>query len=298
MVIVLENTIDYVASVIPKFFKEYPESCRVHIYKSTPLSVISRLNQPPLLSVGWLVLVEDQLKDEAYKRLDSQKSNLVVIVEKYKSQGNKRFNQLQQLGINVQVIDNLVPPKEEVQDFVMGSLNITSTNAKRLVTRFKGDLPKLIENVDKLSILEKVTWADIEKYTTKREIKPIYTVGEWLLGLPSKASFEQVIKVIYQYRFGFGYLVKYLRGLLNQYYIVFKFVDSGELSMKNYVQFKQNTDEKIIKDMSDFELYTIIHNYSIVSMQKLIFLKDKLSQMRYDPFESYKLISLIKLNER
>lgn len=296
-VALIENTIDDICSQLPKFKKNYPESCRVNLYSGSKDTVLTMLSQPPLLASGWLVLCHFIPTKDKLKKLKALPNfNLIIYCFDSQKKYAKFETVAKEIDLDYKLIDNLKPSKEDVIAYIMNNLNTEVSVAEYLYNRYKGYLPDIIINVNALAALPIVTKETIRRYATKSNDFAIYDLASYLVGAETYINYKQAVKIVYQYRYGFSHLLSYLKDYVNEYLEVFKFIDAGELDSTNIENFKSSTSNKVIKEMHSYRLLKIIEHHSKVSTEKLLYLKHYLGELSTSAYSEYKLLLLLKIN--
>ncbi len=294
-IILLENEKIDIGSMMRKLYDKFPPSSRISINKNNFNETILSVKDRPILTKNWLVTISPRLTiKQIQKVMDVDNINVILLSDRSKL--DKLKDELIPLNLNIKVVDNLNPSKEEILEYVMETLDISLADATYLCNRHRMYLPAIVNSVQTLASLDIVDKYAIQEYTRKRLGVNLSTITDNLLGLePNKK--KQIIELIYDYRFGLDYLLKYVLEDLRKYKLVFRLVEEGELSLENYDTYKipdVDKEAKLFKKISDRRKYNMVKAYSKVSKSVLYFVEVSVSQIKPRLDEVYKLIILLR----
>lgn len=294
-IILLENEKIDIGSMMRKLYDKFPPSSRISINKNNFSEVILSVKDRPILTKNWLVTISPRLTTKQIQKvMEIENVNVILLSDKTKL--DKLKDELIPLNLNIKIVDNLNPSKDEILEYVMETLDISLADAKYLCNRHRMYLPSIMNSVQTLASLDIVDKYAIQEYTRKRLGVNLSTITDNLLGLePNKK--KQVIELIYDYRFGLDYLLKYILEDLRKYKLVFRLVEEGELTLENYDTYSLpdiDKDVKLFKKISDRRKYNMVKSYSKVSKSVLYFVEVSVSQIKPRLDEIYKLMILLR----
>lgn len=279
-----------------KLNKKFPQSSQITINKSNFTSVINTIKFRPILTTSWLVKISPRLTIKQIARVMKYSDNVNILLLNESTKLDDIKEGLLELDIKFNVVNNLEIASSEIISYVYDMLPITLADAKYLCNRHRMYLPTIMNSVNTLIIFDKVDRNIIKKYTKRYDGVSLNTIVDSMLGLV-EGKRNKVIEQIYAYRFGLDFLLKFILDELNKYQLVFELIESGELTLKNYREFKANCtlkEKNIIKKISDYRLYNMIEAYSLVSNSLLFFVKTSVELIKPRQEEIYKIIMLLK----
>lgn len=298
MIIVLyENMNNFILSFYDKMAKFYPESSRGKISsRDKAADVLARFTRPPLFSSGWLIDCHPKVSSSVLSKLESvSEKNIILIRVTTQRLLNDVCTKLQSLS--VRFVNNYYLKYGDVIDWIQQELNCSTVIAEKVYDRTNGQLAKLVEAVNVLSTLNTINITDVNRYVAKVSIYSPYDLFLWIIGSPKHGMHKtDAVRVVYEYQYGITWLLKFLIGNVEECLTVFTYAMFGELSLKNYKQFRQVTSEKSISEMSEGKLKNILGLFGYVSYEFLFYLKNLLGSFKSDDFVCYRLVQLIKLN--
>lgn len=294
-IIVREDPKYTINSFLEKVYKLFPYSSRATINRSTFNDVLKIITNKPMLTGNWVVTVYPKgLSNAQLKELTSINNvNIYKITSKVDLE--TLTNTFKSLGILFKYVDTLNVPKEDIIAHVVEELNTTVENAKYICSRHRYYLPKILESVAILSTFDKIDKATIKEYTERFNTISLYDLVDYLLGASDNVNIKKVTKLLYDYRFGFEFLINFIKEELGKYNTVYSYIESGELSIANIKQFLEiKRTEKPFNNMTEYRLKHIISSYSLVSFDKLWFITLQVNAINSSKQNLYKLINLLK----
>lgn len=299
IVVLLENPTNVISSVLNKFYAKYPKSCRGFISDKTPNERVVVYNHPPLLSSGWLLMCTGRVTRTLIKRIGKLPENNIIIFQVESQRDCQAVQQeLSSVDLEFMLIDNYKIKKEEVISYICTSLKVSKLDADYLYKRHDGYVRDIMTSVKALSLLPYVTRVEIKKFTVASSRLRLYDISNYLLGLSeSKVSYEKVIQLVYQYQYGFDYLLKSIADTLEEYLHVYKYLDDGALNITNYREFKAESVDSVIKGYSEYRLMKVIESYQLVSVEKVYFVLHAVKGFNNDSFGVVQLIDLLRLSK-
>ncbi|GAA0101598.1 hypothetical protein UT300012_23130 [Paraclostridium bifermentans] len=268
----------------------YPNSSRININNNNYFECLKIIETPPVLTKKWLVIISPRLSGKQIANLmERDNNNVVPLITKGKWQ--ELAEELKDLGVNFKLLDNLNPNKDDIIEYVTKHLPITYEDAKYLAGRHRYYLPKVMESVDLLTGLDIVTREKIREYTDRFNSVWISSITENILGVDTKISKKRLVALIYDFRYGFDYVLTSIKNDLDMYMYIYSEMIDGNLTLENYIDFE--SDNKKFKNLPNFRKLKIIESFDVVSYDKLFYVKTKVESISNKPNNIYKLIKLI-----
>ena len=274
--ILYESDQNHVNSVLDDLYERYPKSSRVLISgKKASDDVVTKLSGTPLFSNGWLIICSSRIGQTALKKLNVG-NNLVVITV-------FRENQLTQVveslgSIPYKIIDNHKVDPDKVIDWIEKTL-VTSHDVARMVyKRCDGRLRNINEAVAILSTFEFINRYHVTHYVEKVNTTSVNDVVLYMFNIGGKGvSREDVMSIVFKYRYGFPWLLKTVQKEIDTYLKVYEKVAYGELTLANYASYKTLTDNKTISAMPDYKLKRMVMSFEEVSFEYAYYVKQLLA---------------------
>lgn len=270
--------------------KGYPNSSKININKNNYFECLKILDNPPVLTKKWLVVISPRLSSKQIASImERDNNNVVPLSSKIKWQ--ELGEELKELGIPYKLLDNLNPPKDVILDYIQKELNVDLDMAKYIGGRHRYHLPKVMETVTILSDLETITKKDVREYTTRFKNIWISSITENILGIDTKTSKKRLVELIYDFRYGFDYVLSTVKSELELYEYVYSRMIEGVLTLENYLDYESYN--KKYNDLPDFRKLKLIESFDVVSYDKLYYVKTKVESIEGKTSNIYKLIKLI-----
>lgn len=295
IILVFEKTIDGVCSVAENIKRRFPINTQVYVSSKISKDSLQKYNHPPLITGGWLFCCMSTVKIDILRTLVRIPGNNTILIEVQSSiilTSTKEL--LDSLHTDYKFIDNHKPPIETVSAYIKTQLPGTTDDvAGYLYNRYNGYMPDIVITVDTLKQFNFVTKDTIRKYGVPRNKYALYDLADCLLGVQTKITYEQAISIIYDYQYAFPKLLKYLKGVIDEYILVFTELEHGH---PTYYDMK--ISNKTIAAMQPYRVQKIINNYNSVSMESLLYLQCRLDRLKTQRFTIYKLIALLQIYNR
>lgn len=284
IIVLLEKSDNLINSFLDKLYQRIPKSCRATINKKTSYEKIKSYEQPPLLTSGWLLIVSPEVTNAQIKLIDAISENNYVV---FNCNTKKSFTDLQEklidLKITFKIVDNYKVSKEHIVKYIMENLKVSEDNAKYLARRQNYYIRSVVSAVNILKTLPTVNRDAIKKYTSKNESIPIYEIFNYVFKLDNcKLSYTDAIKLVYQYRYGFSHVLSYLLDTCALYLYVFELMVDGQLTIQNYKDFRRDTADKKIKNITEYQLSKIVTHFDVISVEYLFFVQQTVSNIADD----------------
>lgn len=290
--LLLEDDANTIDSFLDPFYKHYHKTCVRTLNRYTKIEDIAQYSRPPLISDGWLLICY-KVNKALYDKLALQNNNTIIIKTDKRKEAVDLNYYLDEQAIPHKFIDNSVIKKEKVIEFIIKELSVTEKDAEYLYKRHNGYLKEIKISVAALKNLPNVTQSDIKNFTIKRENISYFNVTEFLLGIAKPTvTYTKIVKMLYQYQYGIKHLIDYLIASTNDYLTVYAMIDSGKLTMKNYLSVRNNIKE--LKNFSEYQLLKIIESYNQVSVDRLLFVNTTLKTIKKRKQGILGIISLLR----
>lgn len=270
--------------------KGYPNSSKLNVNKNNYFECLKILESPPVLTKKWLVIISPRLSSKQIASIMERDNNNVVSLSS-KLKWQEMCEELKEHGIPYKLLDNLNPPKEVILDYIQRELKVDLELAKYIGGRHRYHLPKVMESVTLLSDLDVITKKAIREYTTRFKNVWISSITENILGIDTKTSKKRLVELLYDFRFGFDYVLSTIKSELDLYDYVYSQIINGELTLENYLDY--TSYNKKYNDLPDFKKLRLIESFDVVSYDKLFYIKTKVESIEGKSSNIYKLIKLI-----
>lgn len=272
-----------------KLYDQFPRSSRLNLNSKTVDEIKPYLNSRPILTSNWLVEINYRVSIKSIKDiLQLQNINLITVYSNEDMEYKR--DELATNGFKFTIFDNSKIAKEDLIEHISKSLDIDSDLAKYIYNRSKGYVKDIAIAISVLSTLPNIDRKIIREYTYGRSSLGLFSVIDSLLGV-SKFPIKSVVKVIYDYRYGFDFLLKFIIKQLEDYLVVYNYIEGGQLNLDNYKEF--NPDDTAYKKISSYVVLKVIKLYSRVSKALLYFLLNKIKSINPSPYCIYELLMLL-----
>lgn len=293
VLVLLEAENNLINPVVKTLSAKINPSCVKILHKKVTVEQLTDYKKPPLLESGWF-LVYAGGDTKVIQFLTKLNFNITVLQAYNRSKGELICNYLAERGCEYKIIDNLNVSKQAKLDYIKAELGLSDSEAVYLYNRTRGYLRDLTNAVFALKGLPQVTRKDIKSLVPKTERYGLNDLFNYLIGEPSNnMHYEDAIKIIHKYKYGFEFLKEFLSDKVKQTLLVFEKVAAGELSIENYREY----NDKSLTSLSQFQLYKIIEQYRDISYDYLYFLSVNLSSMPSNSIGLLMLINLVKLRK-
>lgn len=262
--ILIEQQGNVINSVEAEFITRFHKSSIVQFGdEKISESQCTRFSNPPIFDVGWLIICS-QVSTKILKLLRPDKNTILIkITRKSKLQAT-----IEHLGDSqYSVIDNYHVDKQIVIDWVCGKLNVTKQLAVYLYNRAAGSLKDIESAVRVLSNLETVHRNDITNTVQKRNSVSISDLVEYMLGVSERANYNDIMQFIYDFRNASKWLKESIIKELQIYQLVYSMMDQGVLTLKNYLDVIQQSENKNLKNVSQYRMKRIISHHDYISLE-------------------------------
>jgi hypothetical protein len=195
------------------------------------------------------------------------------------------------------VVDNHALETKDVITWIVEELECSTEIANRIYNRTNGRLGNIMTSVRTLSMLDYVGVAEVNLYVDKVQHVTVQNIVEWILRINRPGvKKEDLIELVYEFRFAQSWLLTTISQQLNLYVKVLTYAGSSELSLKNYHEFSSLSEDKDIQKLSEYRLKRILRSFGEVSLEYVYYVKSVIDSIsKRDKLGLYKLIQLIKL---
>lgn len=285
-ILVLENN-KCLVSYVEKF-KSVPNSSRLYVSTKNYKDAVTKIFSKPILTQNWMVTISSQLPITLMLNILENENNINIIETSTKQKFNDIKGKLLRENVEFKTYDNTKVDKNDCIKYVQSELRIDRDLRKYICDRHYYYFPKIIESVYILSGVDKITKPIIRKYTYERNVY-IQDITDTLLGINPKQV--ESVDLIYEYRYGFKFLLHIIKNDLELYQYIFTEISAGYLSLMNYRNYE--TDNEYFLSSSLYRREQIINSYKSLSFDKLLFIKTQLELIEPKSSNIYKLIRMI-----
>lgn len=289
-VIVQLNSMFSISS-FEKTLDKFPQNSIIKINKSNYEDVLKEIEHPPLFTSVWLIYVNTKLTKDKLNRLLS-KGNMYVVINCNSKEAYEDIKEiLIELNIKYSLVDNSKASKSDLINYCMKSLNIDEDTARYLCKRQGYNMNKVVNDVLNLSIFDKVDRNVIKSYTTVRSTTTLLDLMDYILGLNHKKSYNSMVKLLYNYRYGFSFILEFTKKDLRNRLLLYNYINEGLLDMSNYKEFIVEHKLK----MRNYFVYKVLENYKNLSYDKLYLIIVLVESIPDNKYSLYKYIQLLKM---
>lgn len=293
-IILIEETKYDVGSFMKKLNNKYPVSSRITLNRNNYINGVKAIQTRPLLTKEWLVVFGEDVPIKVVASIFSNPKNVNVFLLSSDKNLEDIKVELHSLKADFKILNNLHPPKSEIIEYVMTHLDVSYVDAKYICSRHKYYIPTIVNSVYILSTFDHVDRNIIKTYTKRFGNVSFYSITESLLGV-SDIKREKVVELVYNYRYGFDFLLKYIKKDLAHYRLIFELIGEGLLTLDNYtsLDLKDKRGDEFNK-IKKFQVRKIIELYSKISIGYLYFIQTAVNEIKPRYTNIYKLILLLK----
>lgn len=298
IVVLLESAQNTILSKVDFFTDKYPKSSIKYITNRTKKDDLKVLEHKPLLSNGWLIIFKDGVFKSSFLNILKPliDNNLIIIRVTNETSSDELLSLLESEKIKFKFINNYKLKREDLISYVCSKINISKNDAMYLCNCCNWYLPKLMENTQTLSILDKCSRKDIKRYVDQNRNIAVFDLVNYMLGLNKNIHYEDCLALVWDYRFGFEHLIKSVRNQLNLFLQVFILIIEGKINSTNYKSVEINNKE--ISALNKYRLYKIIDAFDYVTLDYVYLLITKLEQVPFNYGGMFDFISILKWNSK
>lgn len=272
-----------------KLYEQYPKSSRLNLNSKTLDNVKPYLHSRPVLTSNWLIEINYRLNIKSIKDILQTNNIHLITVYSVEDMENKR-DELATNGFKFTIFDNSKIDKQDLIDYIGETLSIDYELSKFIYNRSKGYVKDIAIAINILSTLPSIDKKVIKEYTYGRNSLGLFAVVDSLLGV-SEFPIKKVVQVVYDYRYGFEFLLKFISKQLEDYLVIYNYIENGQLSLDNYREF--NPDDSKFRKISSYVVLKAIKLYSRVSKTLLYFLLNKIKSINPSVYNIYELLMLL-----
>lgn len=292
--VIYENPANVINSAYTDFYDKYPKSCIYRLGGRASQQEFGMLQQAPLLMPGWLIICGPKIAVKSLQMLENGSADNVILVQ-CSSKGElediiDRFD-----SIDYKVIDNYFIGSDVMIDWIQKQSKCDYDTAKHLYWRLGGNIRDIVSSVSMLSFMPVMSKYVVNQYTSKSLKAGVNDVVPFMLGIQRRGvNVEDIIKVVYRFRFGFSWLIQELRKQAEEYFKIFSAVCCGDLTINDYVEYRDTARSKRIRAMPYGKLKHVVLAFGDVSMEHVYYVRTQLGLINTDRFSIIKLIYLIR----
>lgn len=294
-----------IGNFLDKVYKKYPKSCRLYLNRNNFKENYHYLEERPILLNHYLVILAKNTNTKQV--IDAMKTDNLVILQAKDLDMVKEYSvELDKAKIPYRFLDNTKKKDVDVIGWVMQELPITKADAIYLCNRHivsarkvtsstygTYNLRAVINSVNILRTLDKIDRKIIKTYTEKKLNGSINNIVDSLLGV-SRLPKHKVVAIIEQYKYGFDFLLNFIRKQLDDYLLVYTLIEEGEITYENYKQYQPSNGYEDYSKISEYKVKKILDAYCKVSFELLYFTKLRVELIPSKSSNIYELILLLK----
>lgn len=274
IVVLLENKVYCIDSLIKKVKSNFPGSSILEVNRSNRFEMLKMVKTKPLLTNKWVIICDARLNvlqcEEFFKRDED-----LVILNVTSSTKSEVINTLESLNLPYSLVDNVNVSKKTLVDYVSLELSLSEKDATTLCNKCNHYLPYVLESVSLLKTLGRdVNKNDILKFIDKKTTVNLTSLLFHLMGYRVLDS-SVVSSYLYDFRYAFDYIKSNLVAYIEDCIYVYSLIESGFLGADNVKDYQFDRKLKI----SDYVLKTIVMDiHKKVSFEFLLLLKIKITK--------------------
>lgn len=274
IIVLLENKVYAIESLIGKIKSEFPKSSILEVNRSNRFEMLKLSETTPLLTDGWIILCSERLNILQILPFTKNSKNLVVINATNTSKSDI-INCLEDNKLEFSLVDNINVSKETLIKYVSNTLSLSEKDSKTLCNKCNNYLPYVLESVTLLQTLGRdVTRNDVLKFIDKRTTLNVHSLFLHLIGY--RVLEETLVSTyLYDFKYAFSYMKTKLLAYLDDSIYIYTLIESGLLGGDNYKTYQY--DKKLT--ISDYTLKNLVlYVHKEISFEVLLLTKIKVSK--------------------
>lgn len=271
--------------------KDFPQSSTIKINRENYDEAFKEICFSPLFTSIWLVYINGKLTKPQLTKLIEQDNLFIVLNCNSKSAYEDIKDTFKEFNIKYSFVDNSTAEKSDLIMYCMESLSIDEETARYLCKRQNYIMNKVVTNVLNLATFDKVDKKVIQTYTTRIASVGLLDLVDYLLGVCKKKSYKSIVNLLYNYRYGFSYVLDFTKTELRKRLELYDYIKEGELTLSNYKEFIVSNKIK----MNTYFVYRVLEDYKNLSYDKLYLISTLVESIPDDRYYIYKYIELLKM---
>lgn len=288
--VLLEQEQNVINSVEDEFIQKFKKSSirRFGNEKVAAASLVE-FKTPPLFDSCWLIICGNRMISNLAQLIPDRNVILIKITKK-----GDLTKTIESLGSwEYEVIDNYKVESSVVIEWVMKQLGINEKLAKYLYNRVQGNLKGVVEGTRKLALLPKVTQTSIRETVREYNGVSVYSIVKYMLGVEERVQYEQIMQMLYDFRYATNWLVTSILRELKLYCFIYDAMDAGELTLLNYHEFLRNCSDNTVRSLQPYRVKKLIESHAWVSTELVYFLRFRIEALHGNVLPE--IVKLIKV---
>lgn len=241
-IILLED--DRASEFTKKLYKSYPETSIVKVHQRDSVEKLSFLDNKPLLTANWLVLV-DRRVDIGVIGFLAKKSLCINIIYANDLDSSLKLSVCKKVSDDSSIVDMLNISQEGAIDFITSELDISEELAIKLYNKCNKFFPYIVGALHSLSVLNRrIVSKDLDLYVESHSHITPNSLFYHLVGVKC-VNTPTVVKYLYDYKNAFTYIRKKLLTLYNASEKIYKDIEKGDLHSNNIDDYCRSTKLKV-----------------------------------------------------
>jgi hypothetical protein len=285
-----------IGSFIDQVKQKFPSSSTVFVNKNNVLDAMKVISRSPLLTEGWLVIINVKDISEGLISSFNVERNITIFVVRNNDELHETARKFIGANLQYKVVDNLNPSKETVELYIMEELKVDKELARYIARRHNYYLQKISESVEILKELPNISKEVIKKYTEKTGDLSYNAMFDYIIGADEEINPARVGRLVHKYRFGVEFMAKFIVKKFDLYLMVYDEVMTGKLSMENYKEYYEQ-HKVSLKEVNEYSLRKAIEATTMVSYEKLFYLSQLYKREAESGANVISLMGLLRLSK-
>lgn len=297
MVVLLHEKPDnLILSQLKVFLDNYPYNARGYLGSGFKAKDLDKYKVKPLFTVGWLLIYQGiPSRNELLNLVKTGDNNLIIIQVSNNVDQVDAIVLLEADKIPFTLIDNSKQDKEKVCQWLASELEITPALAKRIYHRCGGYYKDIHRAVTILREVGTVTVKEVDLYIQPSSKVPMFAILDYFINNETKWTSTDIITLLHEYKYGFKFILNYLKTELSNLLMVSGYLYSGIISLSTVKSYRIQNKGSDLAKLGEAKLIKYIKLLESVSDEYLYFLYNSVSNMGESRNNIYKMILLIKL---
>lgn len=241
-VILLED--ERASEFTKKLYSSYPETSIVKVSTKDTIEKLYFLNNKPLLTTNWLVLVDKRVGLPIIEFLATNKF-CVNIIYATDLDSSLKLAFCKKLNDDSSIVDMLNISKDSAISFITSEISIDEVLAEKLYNKCNKFFPYIVGALHSLSMLDrKIVSKDLDVYVESHSSLTPNSLFYHLVGVKT-LNYKSTIKYLYDYKNAFPYIKKKLLTLYNASEKLYKDIENGELHTNNLDDYCKSNKLKV-----------------------------------------------------
>lgn len=270
--------------------KGFPKSSTIVLNRANEVEVMETIKSPPLFTPVWLVIVSTKLSPNKLEKLVN--NNLFILINCNSAKAYEDVKEsLLSARIQYRLIDNSKATKEELIIYCMKELKINRETSEYLCKRQRYILSRVVNAVATLVTFDKIDKKIIKEYTTRMQSVSLLDLVEYMLGLGRKKNYKSLVSLVYDYKYGFKFLLEFTEKELRNRLDIYNLITSGYITIENYKDYLADNKLKY----NTYFVFRVLEDYKHLSYDKLYLIHNAVSSIPSERSSIYKYLKLLEL---